>query len=347
MMKHFLFFKNYLKNNLSDVWLDRVKFFREVFIFIPNYLNDAYRYARYSATRLNVNNKNELRAMLIKNFHIIEKGLSLPSPRPGFGRVVVDKTISQLEQYLKNHGVDVLSFQVENALNAYIDFNKLHNQDVSHVESSLQYVRRKFLKGQSLSNEGGVLTISREEILHKATEGFKGLAENRFSIRVFDEEPVSLDLIKKAADISRKTPSVCNRQTARIFIFGGNKKDDLLALQNGNRGFGHTASHVAVITSDLHCFTGIGERNQAYVDGGLMAMSFVYALQSLGVGSCFLNWSVTFGIDRELKKLADIPSSHVVVTLIAIGNIPAELKVAASPRLCLSEVCVVDDSCLQ
>ena len=341
-MKAFKVVKEYLKNNLSESWLDKAKFLREVLLFLPNYISDAYRYARYSATRLDVKNKSKLRAMLIKNFHIVEKGLSLPSPRPGFGRVVVEKTINQLEQYLKHHGVDVLSFQVVNALEAYVAFNKLHNQDVSYAESSLHCVRENFLEGKSLSKEGGVITIRREEILKKTSGDFASLAANRFSIRVFDESPVSIDLIREAANISRKTPSVCNRQTSRIFIFGGKKKEELLALQNGNRGFGHTASHVAVITSDLHCFTGVGERNQAYVDGGLMAMSFVYALHSLGVGSCFLNWSVTSGVDRALKRVAGIPESHVVVTLIAIGNIPAELKVAASPRLCLSEICVVD-----
>lgn len=337
-MKAFNVMKEFLKNNLSEQWLDKAKLLREVLLFLPNYIRDAYRYAKYSATRLDVKNKSQLRAMLMKNFHIIEKGLSLPSPRPGFGRAVVEKTISQLEQYLKHHGVDALPFQVLNALEAYVAFNRLHGQDVSYVESCLKSVKGRFLGGEKLSDEGGVITVKREEILKKSSGNFASLAASRYSIRVFDEDPVPIDLIREAADISRKTPSVCNRQTSRIFIFGNDKKEALLALQNGNRGFGHTASHIAVVTSDLHCFTGVGERNQAYVDGGLMAMSFVYALQSLGAGSCFLNWSVTSGVDQELKRVAGIPESHVVVTLIAIGNIPVDLKVAASPRLGLSEV---------
>jgi nitroreductase len=69
-----------------------------------------------------------------------------------------------------------------------------------------------------------------------------------------------------------------------------------------------------------------------------MAMSFVYALQSLGVGSCFLNWSVTADLDMAFKKASGIPASHVIVSLLAIGNIPSELKVAESPRLSLDQI---------
>ena len=72
-MKAFKVVKEYLKNNLSESWLDKAKFLREVLLFLPNYISDAYRYARYSATRLDVKNKSKLRAMLIKNFHIVEK----------------------------------------------------------------------------------------------------------------------------------------------------------------------------------------------------------------------------------------------------------------------------------
>lgn len=69
-----------------------------------------------------------------------------------------------------------------------------------------------------------------------------------------------------------------------------------------------------------------------------MAMSFVYALHSLGVGSCFLNWSMTAEKDMTLKKIAAIPTSHVVITLLAIGNIPHELLVAEAPRLSINEI---------
>lgn len=331
--------KEYLKKNLSDSWFNRLKIVREIILFIPNFFCDAYRYAKYSVLVLDVKNKSQLRAMLTKNFHIIEKGLSLASPRLGFGRGVIQKTTFQLDKYVKYHGVDTLVFQVINTLDAYVTFNKLNLEDVSYLEVYLKEFRTINLVDNNLSEEGGVIEISRNDVLAKSSGNFSELSANRFSIRVFDEKPVEINLIKEAANIARKTPSVCNRQSTRIFIFGDEKKkSELLTLQNGNRGFGHTASHIAVITSDLHCFTGIGERNQAYVDGGLMAMSFVYALQSLGVGSCFLNWSVTVNMDKKIKKVTGIPNSHVIVTLIAIGNIPDELKVAASPRLPLEEI---------
>ena len=275
--------------------------------------------------------------MLLKNFHIIEKGLSLSQPRPGFGQPIVSKTIKQISEYINKYGVDDSVLNAITALRSYQEFNAQNNVTLEFVDDALDNFNKITLK--MTNGQGGVVTVSREDILELCSGGFSQLANNRHSIRVFSEKPVSEELIMQAAEISRKTPSVCNRQAARIFVFGSEcDKSKLLALQGGNRGFGHLASHVVAITSDLQCFTGTCERNQAYVDGGLMAMTFVYALQSLGVGSCFLNWSVNADLDMGFKKVSGIPASHVIVSLLAIGNIPSELKVAESPRLNLNEI---------
>jgi len=275
--------------------------------------------------------------MLNKNFHIIEKGLSLYDTRSGFGQPVIVKTLKLLNRYITNYGADSTVWATINSLSEYQSFNLEHGVRLSFLDEALDDLKK--LVPQSLNHEGGTVSITRKEILSECSGSFKQLAKNRHSIRVFSKLPVDESLIREAANIAKKTPSVCNRQTTSIFVYGGEEqKKQILALQNGNRGFGHLASHIVAVTSDLQCFIGTGERNQAYVDGGLMAMSFVYALQSLGIGSCFLNWSVTADLDMEIKKVAGIPASHVIVTLIAIGNIPDELLVAESPRLSLNDI---------
>ena len=114
----------------------------------------------------------------------------------------------------------------------------------------------------------------------------------------------------------------------------------MLSYQNGNRGFGDKASHVLIVTSDLHHFTSAGERNQCWIDGGMFAMSLVYALHSLGLGTCCLNWSVECDQDRALKNNTLISESEAVIMMIAVGVIPEKLNVAVSPRKPLAEVIV-------
>ncbi len=329
--------KIFITKRLPPAWLGRFRLLVEVVIYPINCIYDSYRYAYYSSTIKYAKNKIKLRAMLIKNFHAIEKGLSLSEPRPGFGQPVVVNTLKQLNKYIEHHGVDDTVFNTINTLCAFQKFNKRHGIVLEFLDLALDELSEVI--SQSQNHQGGVISVKRDKIISQCSGNFKQLANNRHSIRVFDTVPVSEDIIREAAEIAKKTPSVCNRQTAKIFVYGSKeKKNRLLALQSGNRGFGNLASHIVVITSDLQCFTGTGERNQAYVEGGLMAMSFVYALQSLGIGSCFLNWSVTADSDMALKKVAKIPASHVVVSLIAIGNIPSELKVAESPRLSLDQI---------
>src|SRR5690606_35895283 len=110
------------------------------------------------------------------------------------------------------------------------------------------------------------------------------------------------------------------------FIGDPSLKEEVLALQNGNRGFGKDAAYIAVVTANIRHFSGAGERNQAYVDGGLMAMSLCYSFHSLCIGTCFLNWSVKTSVDKKLHKLLGLDDAEVVVTLMAIGRFPDEMR---------------------
>lgn len=335
--------KDKVKQNVSATQLERLKDLRESFNYLPNCVYDAIRYSRYSTSVLRAQNKNQLRAMLTKNFHIIEKGLSLANPRPGFGQPVVKRLLQQTTLYIQKFGNDETTGYATSALISYDAFNKKNGVHLDFLSKNLS----KLIDSAKFSSNGGIIKLSREQILRTSDLSFRELASNRHSIRVFSPTPVSDYLIKEAVSIARKTPSVCNRQTTRVFAYGSTElKKSLLSLQNGNRGFGHLASHVLIVTSDLHCFTGVGERHQAYIDGGLMAMSLVYALQSLGIGSCFLNWSVTADVDSKMRKAAGIPDSHIIITLIAIGNIPEELYVAESPRLPLDEILTLEPATL-
>ena len=120
---------------------------------------------------------------------------------------------------------------------------------------------------------------------------------------------------------------------ARFVCQSEHAKAAALSLQNGNKGFGHLASHVLIVASDRACFASIGERNQPWIEGGLYAMSLVYALHALGLGTCCLNWSVDNQRDAELKQALAIPASYAIAMMIAVGSLPDIIPVAESRRL--------------
>ena len=95
-----------------------------------------------------------------------------------------------------------------------------------------------------------------------------------------------------------------------------------------------------LVTTDLTQFVTVGERNQCWIDGGMFAASLVYALHSLGLGTCCLNCSNDMAADRSLRIAAGIPDSEAVITMIGVGHLPDRLAVAQSPRRQVQDVLV-------
>ena len=70
-------------------------------------------------------------------------------------------------------------------------------------------------------------------------------------------------------------------------------------------------------------------------------MSLIYALHSLGLGTCCLNWSVTRERDLALRKDAKIDHSESIIMMIAVGNLPDNFSVANSSRKPVEEILVL------
>lgn len=61
-------------------------------------------------------------------------------------------------------------------------------------------------------------------------------------------------------------------------------------------------------------------------------MSLIYALHSLGLGTCCLNWSVTKDQDQSLRSIIEVEESDAVIMMIAVGHLKDTFKVAKSAR---------------
>lgn len=294
---------------------------------LSNYGYDARRFLAASSAGRSTDDAERLAAHISMDYHRLEKGMALPSPRYGFGRDVVVRLMRTIARHEKEYGVADVTVFARGALAEYRRFN------AAKIAPELEATIDRFLSECANERCGGVAALTAETLFPFDSEAAQRFLLSRHSVRQFDGRPVPREILQKAVRIAQQAPSVCNRQSARVFVSTDRSKmDAMLRLQNGNRGFGDCLGAVIVVASDMRAFTSMGERNQCWVDGGIFAMSLGLALHSLHVGACMLNWSVEPGRDRALRRLLDLDDNYAIITMMGAGHPPDSLVVAASPR---------------
>jgi len=152
-------------------------------------------------------------------------------------------------------------------------------------------------------------------------------------VRSYTNKEIPLPVLYNCIDLAQKSPSFCNRQPTRVHIVKSPaKKEAILAIQNGNRGFGHLAETLIVLTSVISVTKDIHERNENHLNGGMFAMTLLNALHFNKIAACSLNWSVDKEKDLKMRQILDIPENEVVLLVISCGYPPEEFKIASSPR---------------
>lgn len=289
---------------------------------------DMLRYGRWSHDGRLDRLPLQRESALLKHYHGIEKGLALAAPRPGFGREKIQGLLERLASYRDDSEIAAAA---RDSILAYYTFNRDNGEDVSWLEDWAGPCDKLPQEGS-----GGTRRRTREEILAAVAGVDAQFFETRHSIRQFAPGKVSLDDVRRAVAMAGRSPSVCNRQGARVHCF--TKPMDALRWQSGNAGFGDKAALALVVTADLQAFSSVGERYQAYVDGGLFAMSLVHAFHSLGYGTCMLAWSQERSRNLKAKAALAIPESETMILMIAVGLLPDEFVVAQAWRRPVSDI---------
>lgn len=305
-------------------------FWREGLVYRA--LQEIVSYARHSRTFTRAS-KSNIEAELVENYHAIEKGLSFKKTRKGFGAERIKKILKLLKEYTRS-GYDTKSVFYQSAidsLQAYVNWHEAQGEDVEWVKKELQ----PFQAQEQLL--GGTIHLTAAAVQEASRGNFEELTHARHSVRNFTDEPVDPAVIREAVTIAQQSPSACNRQPARVYVVDS-QVTDVLAIQSGNTGFREYVDKVLVVTATMSGARGASEMHLPFVDGGLFAMSLVYALQYKGIGTCMLNWYSSLKNDRKLRKIVGIPDDERVVVFIAIGTMPEELDVAQSTRQPVDEV---------
>ncbi len=312
---------------------------RKLFGLIINAGYDAWRFWRYASNhRIGGRTQSQRLAAISASYHTVEKGLAMPEPRAGYGRDNIVRLMGLIHDYQQG-GYDAKQIPYRSALSALRSYLAFHDE-LQHDLGPLRQQIERCLSFEPCDDEvGGSIECSHRDVHLAARGDFASVARSRHSTRNFTDKPVPLDVVMEAVRIAQKTPTVCNRQSFRVHVSSSEEvKSQMLRHQIGNRGFGHTANRVLIVTTDLQCFFASSERNQSYVDGGLFSMSLMYALHYLGVASCPLNWCANFVRDRKLHQAFSIPFNENVIMFIAIGYPPERYRVPKSSRLPVESV---------
>lgn len=315
-----------------------------IFRFRLSFIKEMWHYfgllCRYNASIDTEKDKEKLRYLIARESHVFEKGLSLKNTRREFGRQKAMNLFEHLEKYVKTYGIkdDTTNYAV-NILDSYVAHLEKEGTECANLREKVESLK-KCIDFHHV--DAGIMLVQGDNLREKAKGDFGTLLLSRHSIRYFSETPVKRDVLIKALELSRHTPSACNRQSWKTHVFLGDKAVSLIEWQGGAKGAEKHIRCAILVTTDLRAFFA-HEPFQAYVDGGLYAMNLINALHYCGLGT--LPLSCGYPSDK-LDTLVSfgIPQNEVPIIIIAVGNIDKEVKIAISNRLPIDHTNIFHDN---
>jgi nitroreductase len=294
-----------------------------------------YTTARTLRHSNSTNNLESWKVSMRVSCHILEKGLTMPEKRLGFGQERVSSMAHKLLLSKSYTGVQ----EVETAVGIIKEYDRLHKQEKYSLPTKLQYLIDSVSKLYPEFRNLNQINLSRDAYFASTTKSFSTFAQSRRSIRNFSKK-ASDQQISDSFGLALNAPAACNRQIFKCHVFSDKEKvQEILSQQNGNRGFGHLVPQVCVLTVDLRMM-GKNEQNDVYFNAGLFAMNLCYSFHFNKVGSCMLNWAASPGRDKLLRKVANIPNEESITVIIAFGIPSDQLEIARSHKKKLEDAIV-------
>jgi len=294
------------------------------------YKYDINTFIKYSNILYPFDNIDKLLGQIIAEYHVIEKGLTMPDMRYGFGKQTLVDLIYHCELYSSKY--ETKNEQFLYALSVIGEYEYVHKKNNYNLEKGIVSKINKILCQYDRYTKSSQKRQSKDDYFKHSESSFYDFSNSRHSVRNYSGV-VDIERVKLAVKLAQNSPSACNRQPIRVYVLENKLILNLvLDIQNGNRGFGHLADKLIILTAELGVFLSLSERNDAYVNGGIYAMNLLYALHFYKIGACTLNWCSMPEQDKKLRKIIQIPDSEIVILLIACGEVPDEFKVASSHR---------------
>ncbi len=305
------------------------------------YKHDCARFLSYSGRGGRIT-YGTLQARIIMHYHVIEKGLTMPNRHLAFGKAVVLRTMQLVRDFTERFGSE--DAQVKHAIGVLREYYELHRScgyDFS-VDNAYWQALMRFLDTHTDVESAHQRHVTSDEFYATNEEPFPAFAKSRHCVRNYAQKDVPMSRLKSAISLALTTPSACNRQYCKVHCISDGRKKKLLEMQGGNRGFGHMADKVLVVTSSLEGVFTPMERNDIFVNGGMFLMNLCFALHYYKIAHCILTWAQTLETDASAREIIgpSLKNDETIIALLSCGEAPAEFDVAESPRKLIKEVFV-------
>jgi nitroreductase len=271
---------------------------------------------------------------LRRNIHRLEKGLIQPERKEVFGLGYIRETVTAYIQEVKREGHD------KNLLEWAGDVLALYFQTVK-PEGVIAGEFNRFSKVHPNNNNTfkkipHLRLSGKEHVLDY--DGFLRLCKQRVSTRTFEDKAVPKELLEKAFAAALTAPSACNRQAFEFRLFQKREEvDRLIKLPGGISGFDKEVPVLAFLIGDLSAYFDERDRHLIYIDGGLVAMGLMLALETLGLASCALNWPDIEERELALEKELGLEKHKRCIMALILGYPAEKAMIPCSPKKTLKQ----------
>lgn len=277
-------------------------------------------------------------SLLRRNIHRIEKGLLMRPRRVPFGLNYIGETVAAYELAVR-HQVEALELAwARDVLHEYMRITPSHPvvDPLREMVVSLDSIPRDASQPPQLipyaRSVDEAPNINYEQLLR--------LAKYRRSVRWYLPQPVPREAIERAVEVAALSPTACNRLPYEFRVIDEpSLVQQVIQLPMGTSGFNHQVPGLAVIVGKLRNYPNERDRHLIYVDGALAAMSFVYALEAQGIGSCCINWPDIEERETRMARLLKLAPDERPIMLVSFGYPDPEGLVARSTKKSLTTIC--------
>ena len=321
---------NYKRNS------DLLRMYEEESTF-PYYARDFRSCIRYSNS--NAQMPEQILSRIIIAIHSLEKGLATTGEfRLGFGQPKVLGVVGLCNAYMDKQSDK--PFRLCYAVGVLKEYMRLHKEaNFALNEETIEAIDRLMERVGKDVEETQTLAVEKETYFSKSQSSFEEFAQSRHSIRDFSGESVPEEKLIEALSLAQQAPSACNRQSVRVYaVYEEEKRLGVVKLQNRQRGFADNASPLLVIAFERQDWSAGEQWFGGYLDAGIYVMNLLYALHFYQIAAIPLNWYAPKEYNDELRRMLNMPNSHIPVAIVACGYPKEDFKIVTSKRLPVEDV---------
>lgn len=265
-----------------------------------------------------------------RDVHRIEKGLVMRPRRIPFGKDYVPGLIEAISRQVERAAIPSEDLAWANdVLSSYFDVT---------AEASDHWLTTARTRYEGLSVTAlrqGLVPAPRSSAPEAdvSIDALQSLAVRRRSVRWFTAQPVDRETVDRALRVAGQSPSACNRQNIRFhLVYGCDNTDPVLKTVGGTRGFSAQVPAAAIVIGRMAGYRHTFDRHAIFVDGGLASMSFLFALETLGLSSCCINWPDVASRYQAIQEYVALEPDEQIIMLIAFGHADPEGLVPSSHK---------------